>query len=85
MGVFIAHGVAKRVDFLPPFAEGILAYLGGVLAGTVAYLIIDRIVMRSRDAYYFPRLGYLLGAAAYVLVFCGLVFGAVRWGSGSVV
>ena len=44
-----------------PFAEGFLAYLGGVLAGPVAYLIIDRIVMRSREAYFFPRLGYLLG------------------------
>ena len=82
MGVFIAHGVAKRVDFMSPLAEGLFAYFGGVVAGITAYLIVDRIVMKSRDAYYYPALGYLLAAVAYVLVFCGLVVGMLRWGVG---
>ena len=75
MGAFVAHGIVKRVDFLPPLAEGLLSYFGGVLAGITAYLIVDRIVMASRDAYYFPALGYSLGVAAYFLVSCGLTVG----------
>jgi len=41
MGAFVAHGVAKRVDFIPPLAEGLLSYVGWVVAGITAYLIVE--------------------------------------------
>ena len=80
MGAFLAHGIAKRVDFLPPLAEGLLAYAGGVMAGVAAYLLVDRLVMARRNAYYSPVLGRSLGIAAYLLVGCGIAVGIVRWG-----
>jgi peptidoglycan/LPS O-acetylase OafA/YrhL len=80
MGAFVAHGLANRVDFLPHFAEGLLAYSGGLVAGIVAYLLVDKLVMTWRNEYYSPELGRSLGIMAYLMVGCGLVVGTVRWG-----
>jgi peptidoglycan/LPS O-acetylase OafA/YrhL len=79
MGGFVAHGLAKRVNFFPHFAEGFLAYAGGLAAGVAAYVLVDRVVMRSRNAYYSQALGLSLGITAYLLVGCGLVVGTIRW------
>lgn len=79
IGLFLAHGVAKHLQFAHPFVTGVVGYLGGVLAGVAAYVLVDKIVMAKRDAFYSRAIGSVSGITAYCLVSSGLVFGVVRW------
>lgn len=43
--------------------------------GSVAYMAIDRPVLRWRQAWFTPRLGWSLAATSYSLLFAGLLIG----------
>jgi peptidoglycan/LPS O-acetylase OafA/YrhL len=77
IGAFVVHGIAKRVTFLAQPAEGLLSFILGIGAGTVAYLVIDRNVMRLRDNFYCLQLGKVLAATAYGLVMIGVAGGII--------
>jgi peptidoglycan/LPS O-acetylase OafA/YrhL len=77
MGAFLVNGIAKRVDWLPQTATGLLSYALGVAAGILAYLMVDRIVLAKRDKFYSPQLGKMLATVAYALVLVGIVGGLV--------
>ena len=79
IGAFVAHGINKRLELVGSFVEGVCAYGLGVLAGAVAYLLIDRAVLAKRSLYYTPQAGLILGTAAYAIVSIGLLFGLWRW------
>jgi peptidoglycan/LPS O-acetylase OafA/YrhL len=79
LGLFVAHGLNKRLDMFGPLLEGLLGYVGGVLAGTVAYICIDRVVLAKRASYYSHRNGVAAATAAYAAVLIGLSFGLWRW------
>jgi len=75
MGAFAAHDLTRHL--IPALAAfyGLLAYFGGVVAGTLAYFAIDSNVMPRRSHWYSPRLGIAAANAAYLLLICGLIFG----------
>ena len=75
MGAFGAHAITRHL--IPALAGfyGLLAYLGGVVAGTLAYFAIDANVIPRRSRWYSSRLGIAAASAAYLLLICGLVFG----------
>jgi peptidoglycan/LPS O-acetylase OafA/YrhL len=77
MGGFLINGIAKRVDWLAQPATGLLSYTLGVAAGTLAYLMIDRMVMANRSKFYSPMVGRTLAAVAYTLVLLGMLGGLV--------
>jgi peptidoglycan/LPS O-acetylase OafA/YrhL len=79
IGLFVAHGINKRLDMFGPFVEGLLGYIGGVVAGAVAYICIDRVVLAKRSTYYSPRKGIAAATAAYAAMLVGFGFGLWRW------
>lgn len=80
IGIFVAHGIAKHhIEIITPMAEGLIGYCGGVSAGVIAYLLIDRVVMRERNRFFSPTLGITLACVGYSIVIIGLTFGIWRW------
>lgn len=76
-GMFIAHGLARHISLLSGATVSIVGYLAGVAVGTVAYLVVDRPVMRLRDRWYSPPVGRAMGGIAYTLLAIGLVGGTI--------
>ena len=51
-----------------------LEFLAGLVGAAISYHVIDARVMAKRHRFYSPLLGWLLGAAGYLLVISGIVF-----------
>lgn len=79
MGAFVVNGAVKHLPAMPVLVAQFASYAGGVAAGIVAYLLIDRVVMARRDGFFHVRLGRAVAAVAYLAVIAGLLFGLVRW------
>jgi peptidoglycan/LPS O-acetylase OafA/YrhL len=75
MGAFIVNGISKRIEWLAEPSTGIFSYALGVIAGALAYLLVDRTVMAERDRLYSSLAGKILAAVAYALVALGILGG----------
>jgi hypothetical protein len=75
MGMLGANFLYKRLG-VPLLSIGWTAYLLALIAGSLAYIIVDQNVMRFRGRFYRPALGHSLMVAAYSLLIAG-VFGGV--------
>jgi hypothetical protein len=51
-----------------------LDFLSGLSAAVISYHLIDRTVMRNRNKYYSPHLGWMLGGVAYTLLTVGVAY-----------
>ncbi|WP_118856795.1 acyltransferase family protein [Sphingomonas mesophila] len=72
VGMFAANFIAKKVA-LP--SVGWTAYSIAVVVGAVAYVVVDRNIMRYRGDWYTPRRGWILAITAYTLFVAGLIGG----------
>jgi peptidoglycan/LPS O-acetylase OafA/YrhL len=70
IGMFVANEIAKLVG-LP--SVGLVAFGVALAVGTIAYLIVDRNVMRVRSRLYRPTLGRNFMVAAYALLGLGVL------------
>lgn len=77
IGLFILHGLAKRLSFMPPLVEGLLGYAVGVVAGILAYLLIDKQIMERRNSWFSPQRGGILRLIAYGSVVTGFAVGII--------
>lgn len=77
MGMFLANGIAKHVDWLKQSDIGLVGYALGVVAGAFAYLLVDRNVLAKRDQFYSKAIGIASASAAYALVMLGVVGGFI--------
>lgn len=75
MASFAINGLTKRVDLLPHAMVGLTSYAGATLVGSIAYLLIDRNVLKHRNEYYSPRVGKVSAGLAYTLVLLGVTGG----------
>jgi peptidoglycan/LPS O-acetylase OafA/YrhL len=74
IGAFAAGFLAHRLGLSVP---ALAAYGIAVIAGTTAYVVIDRNVMNWRGHFYRPEIGRALMIAAYGLFASGVMAGAV--------
>lgn len=72
VGMFAANFIAKQVT-LP--SVGWTAYSIAFVVGAVAYVVVDRNIMRYRGGWYTPRRGWVLATIAYSLFIAGVVGG----------
>jgi peptidoglycan/LPS O-acetylase OafA/YrhL len=70
LGIFVANLFLKHSP-----AVGLVAYLVAVAVGVVAYLAVDRNVMRWRKRFYRPTVGKILIGVAYALLATGVAYG----------
>jgi peptidoglycan/LPS O-acetylase OafA/YrhL len=77
LGLIIGHSIVKRV--FPGMSEILPDFALGILVGVIMYLLIDRIVMERRAAYFTRTRGIQLALTGYSLVVFGLTFGILRW------
>ena len=75
IGGFVAHGLTKRVGLSGTPIDQWGGYVLGLIAGAVAYVAIDQQILKRRAGLYTPSRGRWLGATAYALLLCGVVFG----------
>ena len=82
MGAYLANAVGKHVG-LGPVTHMALAYVAAIVAGVLAWALIDRVVLARRIGWYSPALGRACGIAAYGVLAAGLAGGAaIRLGGG---
>lgn len=72
VGMFAANFLAKQIA-LP--SVGWTAYSIAVVVGAVAYVVVDRNIMRNRAGWYTPRRGWILAISAYSLFIAGVIGG----------
>ncbi|MBK4215282.1 hypothetical protein JJJ17_05010 [Paracoccus caeni] len=77
MGAFLVNGIVNNVVAMPPVVSIPIAFVISLGAGIVTWAMIDRWVMRDRNAWYGRKLGIKLGIAAYALVVIGLIGGNI--------
>lgn len=77
IGMFAANYMSKRLGIALP-SIGWTAYLVALMVGSLAYLVVDRNIMRFRDTLYRPALARLLMATAYLLLMAGAVGGVLN-------
>lgn len=73
IGMFAANVAGKYFGFVS--GRGAIAYLVAVAAGTAAYMLVDRNVMRWRKRAYRPALGKVLMGISYALFAVGVSYG----------
>jgi peptidoglycan/LPS O-acetylase OafA/YrhL len=82
LGSVILLSLAKRLfPVWGTHKENIMAgsLVLGVVIGIVMYLLVDRIVMARRVAYFSNARGKFIAVTGYFLVVSGLTFGILRW------
>lgn len=77
MGAFLVNGVLKQFPPVPPALAILASFAVAMAAGVVTWALVDRHVMRERDAWYQPRRGIALWVAAYGLLAIGLTGGTI--------
>jgi peptidoglycan/LPS O-acetylase OafA/YrhL len=78
MGTFVFNLVAKLAGIhLGPFTKA-AEFAFVITAAAVTYSMVDRPVMKYRDKWYTPRLGWTLGMIGYCLVTAGFIYGIRR-------
>lgn len=72
IGMFALHWFEKRFSMPPGWLAKPAEYASGVIAGALTYAMIDIPVMKHRNRYFSPRLGWAMGGIAYLLVLSGV-------------
>jgi peptidoglycan/LPS O-acetylase OafA/YrhL len=72
IGMFALHWFEKRFAMPPAWLLEPAEYFSGVVAGALTYQMIDKPTMKHRNRYFSPRLGWAMGAVAYLLVISGV-------------
>lgn len=72
IGLFAAHAVLGHTA-----AAGAIGYVANVAVAAVAWLLVDRQVMKYRGGLYRPRLGLICAGSAYALLLTGIALSAV--------
>lgn len=80
-GLFAANLLVATMPGLPRLSALVLGFGFALLAASVAFLMIDRPVMRLRGAFYTPGRGKAAAAAAYALAALGIGLGT-QWSLG---
>jgi peptidoglycan/LPS O-acetylase OafA/YrhL len=75
IGVFAFNAISKRFPIFHGWSYDLCLAICAVAGAAVSYRLIDRVVMAHRSRYFSKRIGWLLGASAYLLVTLGLVYG----------
>jgi peptidoglycan/LPS O-acetylase OafA/YrhL len=83
IGVFGANAMTKVIP-LPGIVWALLAYSGGVIAGTLAYVLVDQNVLRWRSYYFTPPRGIASAVIACTLLAAGMLGGVWLFNAGSV-
>jgi peptidoglycan/LPS O-acetylase OafA/YrhL len=74
VGIFALHALVKHFAIPEGWYSMPLEFLSGLSAAAISYHLIDRTVMRSRNKYYAPHLGWMLGGVAYTLLTLGVAY-----------
>lgn len=82
MGAFLVNGLSKKFPPVPQVVTILIAYVIALIVGIVTWMLIDRWVMQSRNAWYTRRRGVILWGVAYGLVAVGLVGGLIIRANG---
>lgn len=72
MGSFLVNGVAKQLPTMPAPMIVLASYTVSIFVGVATWAMIDRWVMRDRNAWFTPNRGIVLGAVAYGLLLVGI-------------
>lgn len=75
VGFFALHALEKQFDLGPAWCRVLLGFALALAFATLAYYLVDRPVMARRAIVYQRRLGLAAGAAGYVLVLSGTLYG----------
>lgn len=82
LGLAFIHGTAKHLGLLGLPGLSFIRYLAAVVLTVPLYWFVDRQVLRERNTWFSPALGWLLGKAAYMLVIAGIILGIVLYHYG---
>lgn len=77
MGAFLVNGLVKHFPPVPGFLTILASYIMALIAGVVAWALVDRWVMQRRNGWFTRRRGLILGAWGYGLVMAGLIGGTI--------
>lgn len=76
VGVFVMNFVARRFP-MPVIMLGVAAYAVAFMVGSVAYLVVDRNILKWRRRLFRPPLAQAVIVTAYSLMIAGVLGGAV--------
>jgi peptidoglycan/LPS O-acetylase OafA/YrhL len=75
VGAFVSHALMRPLHRADSGFAKALAVATGFVVSVPLYLAIDRRILRHRNAWYTPRLGWRLAISGFGLVFVGVVGG----------
>ena len=79
LGLVLMHSLAKYSGMLELPGLPFITYLTAVVFSIPIYWLVDRQVLKRRDAWFTPKLGKDLGLLAYVTVIIGLILGILMY------
>ena len=74
IGTFVLHALMKHFAIPEGWYSKSLEFLSALSAAAMCYHLIDRTVMRTRNKFYSPHLGWMLGGVAYTLLAAGVAY-----------
>jgi peptidoglycan/LPS O-acetylase OafA/YrhL len=75
VGAFVSHALMRPLHRADSGLAKALAVAAGFVLSVPLYLAVDRRILRHRNAWYTPRLGWRLAISGFGLVFVGVVGG----------